>query len=450
MGDVRRRAESSAFLEWAHGLDARWLASAWSRGWIVATGFAVALAVVLSSGPRMRATFGLDLAPLLALMAFTLAYALGVVELHRRFGLPAHARGLAYCAAVFFHAFTAGSAVTLSREPGSFALGAIPIAIAWWHVSMFNGSREAPFVPLADAAGLLAALALRPEPGPAVVLAVATVLGPGFGLALGSFLVGARKNLAFVDDQREAIAAQALAAAALERERSATSLETALADEQDARAALADALRVVEHLRADAAHGAVAADAELRDELDGLFAALSRVARSLGSHAAGEAAAVAVAPELQAAVDDARGRWPQIAVELDGVAEQNLPRARVVGGREALRHLLDNLIANACEGDGTRLPTRVEVALTLREGRVDVRIRDDGPGFREAALASPVEPFASSKPSGTGLGLFLVERVVRASGGELRRRNLASGGAEATASLPQAARGDAEREGPAA
>jgi C4-dicarboxylate-specific signal transduction histidine kinase len=157
-----------------------------------------------------------------------------------------------------------------------------------------------------------------------------------------------------------------------------------------------------------------------------------------------------VAPELQDAVDDARGRWPQIAVELDGSAQQDSPRARVVGGREALRHLLDNLIANACEGDGTRLPTRVEVALTLREGRVDVHIRDDGPGFQEAALASPVEPFASSKPSGTGLGLFLVERAVRASGGELRRRNLASGGAEATASLPQAARGDAEREGPAA
>jgi signal transduction histidine kinase len=446
MSDVRR---GPAFLEWARGLDARWLAGGtWPRGWIASTALALALAIAIALGPPLRQAFALRVVPFTALLLGALGVALGVVELHRRIGLSPRTRGAAYCAAAFLHALAAGSVVTLSREPGSFALAWAPIAVAWWHVSMFKASLRAPFVPLSNALGLLAALALRPEPGPAAVLAVAAVVGPGFGLALGSFLVRARSELAFTDGQREAIAAQALAAAAVERERASSSLETALANERDARTALAALLGAVEALRVDARRGAPGASDGLREDLDALAGALARVAHSLDPGAADAASAVAVAawPELRAAIDDARGRWPQIVFQLHAGAEPG-PRVLVVGGREALRHVLDNLIANACEGDGTRRPSRVEVALVEGAGRLDVCIRDDGPGFPDAALASPVEPFASSKETGTGLGLFLVERVMRASGGALRRRNLVGGGAEATASLLRADRDDAHAAG---
>lgn len=444
----RREGASSAFLEWAGGLDARWLAGGtWPRGWIVSAVLGLALAGSLASVPLLREAFGLRPAPLVVVILAALAAAISVVEIQRRVGLSPRIRGRAYCGVVCLHAFGAASAVTLSREPGSFLLAWIPIAVAWWHVSMFQASLRAPFVPLASVVGILAALALRPEPAAAAVLAVVAVLGPGFGLALGSFLVRTRSDLAFLDGQREAIAAQALAAAAAERERASSSLELALADEQEARAALTELRGAVTALVAGASRAALGAAHGLLEDLDALTNALSRLGRSIDPTARGEAPAVPVAvwPELRSAVNDARGRWPQIVLALRPGPEQ--PCALVVGGREALRHVLDNLIANACEGNGMQRPTRVDVDLVESDGRLDVCIRDDGPGFSDAALASPVEPFASSKATGTGLGLFLVERVMRASGGELRRRNLAVGGAEATASLPRAGRDDARPAG---
>jgi C4-dicarboxylate-specific signal transduction histidine kinase len=71
-------------------------------------------------------------------------------------------------------------------------------------------------------------------------------------------------------------------------------------------------------------------------------------------------------------------------------------------------------------------------------GAAAIRVRDDGPGFRADALDAPVVAFKSAKPGGSGLGLYTTERLVRASGGSLRRENLDGGGAQVTAFLDEA------------
>ena len=385
-------------------------------------------------------------------MAFTLTYALGVVELHHRFGLPARARGLAYCSRGVLPRVPRPGARSRSRTSrGSFALGAIPIAIAWWHVSMFNGSQEAPFVPLADAAGLLAALALRPQPAPAVVLAVTQPSWAPASASRSAASSWALEPPRFVDDQREAIAHQALAAAALERRRSATSLETALADEQDARAALADALGVVERLRADAARGAVATDAELRDELDSLFAALSlRGAQHRPT---------------------ARARPPLSPWRPSSRTPSTMPAG---AGRRSPSSWTGRG-AGTRPGRGSSAGARLPATLARQPDRQRVRGRRHpapdacrvrahaagGASTSTSATTAPRLPRSGARVARRALCVLEAERRrARAlprgargarQRGELRRRNLlASGGAEATASLPQAARGDAEREGPAA
>ena len=111
---------------------------------------------------------------------------------------------------------------------------------------------------------------------------------------------------------------------------------------------------------------------------------------------------------------------------------------RLRGGATTLTRVLEGLLVNACEGDGARRARRVRVR-GLRDpsgGCVQVVIADDGPGFSAAQLAAPIEGLASSKAYCAGLGLYTIERLVRANGGSLERANAGDGGAELTLLLP--------------
>ena len=110
------------------------------------------------------------------------------------------------------------------------------------------------------------------------------------------------------------------------------------------------------------------------------------------------------------------------------------------GGAESLRRILENTVVNACEGEGGVLPARIEVVVLTQPdtGSLAVEVRDDGPGFRSELLAAPISAFRTTKPGGTGLGLYTVERLVQASGGWLRRANRPGGGASVALFLPEA------------
>jgi len=101
--------------------------------------------------------------------------------------------------------------------------------------------------------------------------------------------------------------------------------------------------------------------------------------------------------------------------------------------------VVENLITNACEGDGTRAAARVRVSARTEpySGRLEMIIADDGPGFSPDRLDSPIQGLSSSKPQGTGLGLYTSECLIRASGGLLERQNAQTGGAVLRVLLPQ-------------
>ena len=63
-------------------------------------------------------------------------------------------------------------------------------------------------------------------------------------------------------------------------------------------------------------------------------------------------------------------------------------------------------------------------------------VRDDGPGLPEALLENGIRPFFSTRLKGTGLGLTLVQRVVREAGGRVELSNRKPRGAEITLLLP--------------
>ena len=54
-------------------------------------------------------------------------------------------------------------------------------------------------------------------------------------------------------------------------------------------------------------------------------------------------------------------------------------------------------------------------------------ITDNGPGFAPKILARAFEPYVTSKPRGTGLGLAMVKKIVEEHGGRIDLQNRADG-----------------------
>lgn len=82
-----------------------------------------------------------------------------------------------------------------------------------------------------------------------------------------------------------------------------------------------------------------------------------------------------------------------------------------------VERVLLNLLFNAAEAVSPA-EGRIEVSGEPRQGGVDLRITDNGPGIPEAVASTLFEPFIShGKQKGTGLGLTVVHNVMQLHGG---------------------------------
>ena len=62
-------------------------------------------------------------------------------------------------------------------------------------------------------------------------------------------------------------------------------------------------------------------------------------------------------------------------------------------------------------------------------------ITDNGSGFPENLMKRAFEPYVTTKPKGTGLGLVIVKKIVEEHGGEVAIANVAPQGARVTITL---------------
>jgi len=97
---------------------------------------------------------------------------------------------------------------------------------------------------------------------------------------------------------------------------------------------------------------------------------------------------------------------------------------------DLLKQTLLNVLLNSFEvGAG-----RVAVTAEVEDGRVIIKVRDDGPGFAEPSRA--FEPFYSTKAEGTGLGLATSRALAASLGGDLVLGNPPAG-AEIILTIPE-------------
>lgn len=103
-----------------------------------------------------------------------------------------------------------------------------------------------------------------------------------------------------------------------------------------------------------------------------------------------------------------------------------------------IRQALLNLILNAADAldNGSGLGLICIKVRTVAQGlRIDVA--DNGPGFSHDMLSYGIRPFRTSRVRGTGLGLAMVQRFVKDSGGTIKLSNQQPHGACVTVLLPK-------------
>ncbi|HUP56327.1 MAG TPA: ATP-binding protein, partial [Bdellovibrionota bacterium] len=121
--------------------------------------------------------------------------------------------------------------------------------------------------------------------------------------------------------------------------------------------------------------------------------------------------------------------------------------ASVLGDRGRLLQIFMNLVSNAI-----KYTERGSVTLELepREYAVVVRVRDTGPGMESDEVGKLFQKFyrtrsgLASEEVGTGLGLFLADRLVRAHGGSISFESLPGQGTVFEVTLPAIREGGAE------
>ena len=115
----------------------------------------------------------------------------------------------------------------------------------------------------------------------------------------------------------------------------------------------------------------------------------------------------------------------------------NVDRTLVFADMDRLKQVILNLLLNAAEA----MPGGGTIVISKRENgeQIALVVSDEGPGFSPAALERATEPFFTTKPTGSGLGLAVCASLVTRMGGQLVLGNAPTGGAAITVSLRRAA-----------
>jgi two-component system osmolarity sensor histidine kinase EnvZ len=122
-----------------------------------------------------------------------------------------------------------------------------------------------------------------------------------------------------------------------------------------------------------------------------------------------------------------------------------------MGNAIDLRRVINNLIENARrygKTDGGDV-TEIDIVCHFGSDLARIEVADHGVGVPESEMERLVRPFtrmdaARSQANGAGLGLAIVERIIKRHGGKLRLYNRQGGGLAIEIMLPVAARAQAE------
>jgi signal transduction histidine kinase len=140
--------------------------------------------------------------------------------------------------------------------------------------------------------------------------------------------------------------------------------------------------------------------------------------------------------DLGATVETWAHEWQPLAaaqgvtLQLEGLTTLG----QAVFHANTLRRALLNLVQNALDAmpQGGTLTLQGQRTTTA----VHIQVQDTGSGIAATALAQIFEPLYTTKPGGTGLGLYIVQEIVAAHGGQITVESREGYGTTFTLTLP--------------
>lgn len=364
----------------------------------------------------------------------------------RRATLPAAAWIVAPLVAAGLQLFCVSLAVSSSNPIGAAVFCALFLFTTVYQGQLHRSTLSEPIllpgVLLAGGTGLLLAPTDQHE-GLLLIVVPAALFGH---LMLGTRTLAADRTRRESESLRAAIQAQI--------EEDHAQLSVRLADVLGANHDLGNAISIaalsassLKSMLKRSGHLAPEEAAERLEQLEGAMHRIRQIVetnrRARLSHQTSSVASASAASTIHRIVGSLGDRFPR--VKLSAQLARGVDGVRVSGGEVSLHRVLENLVINACEGDSQQ--TASEVTIILHEvpatHEAVITVRDNGPGFLPEQLERSITGFDTTKPHGTGLGLYTSERLIRASGGMITRRNHPEGGAEVEVRLPLANESDA-------
>ena len=113
----------------------------------------------------------------------------------------------------------------------------------------------------------------------------------------------------------------------------------------------------------------------------------------------------------------------------------NIP-AVMYADTTAIRQVLHNIFKNAAEAAEEATQPEVHIHTDNTDGKITLTVANNGKSFSKDMLANAFEPYVTDKPTGTGLGLPVVKKIVEEHGGRIALSNPAEGGACVKITLP--------------
>ncbi|WP_323745996.1 sensor histidine kinase [Diaphorobacter caeni] len=152
--------------------------------------------------------------------------------------------------------------------------------------------------------------------------------------------------------------------------------------------------------------------------------------------------------DLNALVNDVLHLYGSENASVAVEAELDARNPHINGDAQQLRQVIHNLLQNAQDATQQAAeqsaeparPVRISTVLSDASNRVRLTVSDSGPGFPAHILQRAFEPYVTTKPRGTGLGLAVVKKIADEHGARVdlvnRVENDVVKGAQVSLSFP--------------
>ena len=111
----------------------------------------------------------------------------------------------------------------------------------------------------------------------------------------------------------------------------------------------------------------------------------------------------------------------------------------------AMRQVLHNILKNGAEAAAADEQPKVLIQTAVQDDKVLLNICNNGKSFSEDMLLHAFDPYVTDKPSGTGLGLPVVKKIIEEHKGRISLANRPEGGACVKITLPLLMENDAQQ-----